>query len=194
MVFAGPLYRFYGTVITEYSLSTYIYTLASFDTLGMGSLLAMRAELSDPRTPSRKSWGRPAITVGLGMACGRPIFLGLTLGWQFWVIFGDLALALFFCWLINVASKGFKGLVGAVLESRPIVYLGRISYGLYVYHPFMPAILIVVLAWVGLEVRESGPLLFVLSTILTVLVASLSWHLMEKPINDLKRHFHSAPA
>jgi peptidoglycan/LPS O-acetylase OafA/YrhL len=75
----------------------------------------------------------------------------------------------------------------AVFSFRPVAYLGKISYGLYVYHLFVIRHLgsgIAQLHVSGLW-RLKVPLAFGI----TVLVAMLSWHLFEFPINNLKRFF-----
>ena len=40
--------------------------------------------------------------------------------------------ALAAAWLIGTAAKGFRGPIGWFLTAPPVVYIGRISYGLYV--------------------------------------------------------------
>ena len=71
------------------------------------------------------------------------------------------------------------------LENKFISYLGRISYGLYVYH--------FAIVWFVRRIRDFGiseplakPLALVISAILTYIVASLSYKYFEKPILDLK--------
>ena len=72
-----------------------------------------------------------------------------------------------------------------ILESRPLVYLGTISYGIYVYQGIVPELL--TLAGWHLPEYHTVAALLILPTI-TIPVAALSWHLFEKPINSLKRH------
>lgn len=42
-----------------------------------------------------------------------------------------------FMWLIARAVQGFKGITGALLQAKPILFVGKISYGIYLYHFFM---------------------------------------------------------
>jgi peptidoglycan/LPS O-acetylase OafA/YrhL len=102
---------------------------------------------------------------------------------------GDVALSGIFCWLIASAARGFSGAGGAVLEWQPLRYVGRISYGIYVYHPFMPALCLWLLATVGWELPGGAAVSFLLFTVATLIVSSLSWHLLEKPLNDLGKRF-----
>ena len=87
-------------------------------------------------------------------------------------------------------EKWFTGF----LEWRPLRYLGKISYGLYVYH--FPIV------WFAGRMADFGvappllkPLTALVALIVTILVASLSFHFMERPITDLKdRYFPLKPS
>lgn len=80
-----------------------------------------------------------------------------------------------------------------VLDHFTLRYLGRISYGMYVFH--FPIIWF--LLAIQLEYKDRFPFTFYLGQtrtfflvlILTIVVASLSYHLFEKPINNLKDRF-----
>jgi peptidoglycan/LPS O-acetylase OafA/YrhL len=118
------------------------------------------------------------VTLYLLESSGRDLGAGL--------VFGDLALSGIFCWLIASAARGFAGPGGKLLDARPLRYVGRISYGVYVYHPFMPGLVLGLRARAGWE--GHGPVGdFVLFTAATLLVASASWFLLEKPLNELGR-------
>lgn len=103
-------------------------------------------------------------------------------------------------WLVARAVVGFEGWFGKFLENPIVVYFGQISYGLYLYHNFvfnayhtppthpMPRLL----AWIGTWVPGlPDSILFRLALFfsLTVGLATVSWYLIEKPVNKLKRHF-----
>jgi peptidoglycan/LPS O-acetylase OafA/YrhL len=60
---------------------------------------------------------------------------------------------------------------------------------MYVFHTTILFMLIVAARHLGISYRPSGPLNFVLASVLTIGAAALSWHVMERRINDLKRHF-----
>jgi len=74
------------------------------------------------------------------------------------------------------------------LDSALLRYLGKISYGLYVYH--FPII------WFSTRVRDYGvadpfakPVIALISFIVTLLVASISYKYLEKPLLNLKDRF-----
>ena len=63
-----------------------------------------------------------------------------------------------------------------VLSARPLVELGKISYGVYLYH--LPLFLLLTED----RVHRSGAALFILRALATVLLATASFHLVERPI------------
>ncbi len=73
----------------------------------------------------------------------------------------------FICVLLN--SQGV-----AILNHRPLVYLGEISYGFYLIH--YP-----VLLYIAKEVPAPAVLKLVLAFVVTVLMAHLSFHYFERP-------------
>jgi peptidoglycan/LPS O-acetylase OafA/YrhL len=79
-----------------------------------------------------------------------------------------------------------NSLVGRALSSRPIAYVGRISYGIYLWH-YPIAVLV---AWKGLVTLDSFPA-FVLVTALTLPVAAASYRFLESPFLLLQRYFRT---
>jgi peptidoglycan/LPS O-acetylase OafA/YrhL len=93
--------------------------------------------------------------------------------------------------IVVLVSYGMKGFVGRILEWRPLLYAGKISYGLYLYHFFIPWVTISLCSFIGFPLIErSGHGFFLLTNIVLLLViGSLSWLFFEKRINNLKRYF-----
>lgn len=188
VILLGPAFRTYAVIAELNEVATYCFTLSSLDTLGMGSLLAILS----------LRWGtdrlgsvldRFVLPAGLFATAILLIVLHTGIHWESYVVALDLSVGLIFCWLIFKASRGFRGHVGTFLTMKPLVYLGRITYGLYVYHLFVPLLVHPAMAALGLDIPGRGWANLVISSAVTVLVASLSWHILEKPLNDLKRLF-----
>jgi peptidoglycan/LPS O-acetylase OafA/YrhL len=112
--------------------------------------------------------------------------------WRFGLACKHLVYAFLFFWLVDRAAEGFGGVGGWLLQARPMIYLGGISYGIYLYHEFVPALAGVIEQQLHLplhfpEQRGAMRLLCVLAG--TLPLAALSWHAFEKPLNRLKSHF-----
>lgn len=94
-----------------------------------------------------------------------------------------------FSLLVLHASYGFGGLAGRIAENRWVQLTGVLSYGLYLYHPIVH-----VFCGDALEAIASGAKWLetadpVLALVVSFLVAWISYRFLERPINDLKRHF-----
>jgi peptidoglycan/LPS O-acetylase OafA/YrhL len=82
---------------------------------------------------------------------------------------------------------GYKGIFKLILENKIVLYFGKISYGLYLYHFFVQHI--------GNILFDKFNILFsveykaLIFMVLSVVIASLSWYLIESPINKLKNNF-----
>ncbi len=101
-------------------------------------------------------------------------------------IFDDFFFAILAFFIILRASENrFSGLVKFILENKFVLYSGKISYGLYVFHLFIPTLFLYISPKIGLSISNKYTY-FVACYFLTFLVAHLSWKLIESPINKLK--------
>ena len=73
--------------------------------------------------------------------------------------------------------------VNSVLRSRFLCYTGKVSYGLYVYHP--------IIYFICFRYIDTGsvPLNIGIRFLLTYVVAALSYHLIEERFLKLKKFF-----
>ncbi|MEO6611858.1 MAG: acyltransferase [Chitinophagaceae bacterium] len=74
------------------------------------------------------------------------------------------------------------------LSQRLLVYLGKISFGLYVFHLIVQWIIFKV-GLLNTNFPLTIPVYALVYTLLTILVAYLSWKFFEHPVNNLKRYF-----
>lgn len=98
-------------------------------------------------------------------------------------------LALFFASLIAVALRGTP-VLSTLSRAAPLRHIGKISYGLYMYH--FPIFVVVDKTLWSLFPGEPGivgPAHPVLKIVLTYLVALASWRLVESPLLRLKDRF-----
>ncbi|MEL6109669.1 MAG: acyltransferase [Planctomycetota bacterium] len=177
----GLLSRFGTPYLFPASKMTSVLPICNVDSLGLGALLALTAtgKMGD-------AWLRP---LGLALPSYVLVEASMRLGWDIeplkWM--KHVALMLAFTWMIHRASQGFGGAVGRVLENETLMYLGRISYGLYLLHNFAPLVVRPLMKSVG--VAPEGPLFYVSLIASTIGAAALSWHFFEKPLNGLKSRF-----
>ncbi|OJU12345.1 MAG: hypothetical protein BGN85_01930 [Alphaproteobacteria bacterium 64-11] len=99
----------------------------------------------------------------------------------------DLLCGTFYAWLVLNCAIGVRGPLKGFFDSSVLQYVGRISYGLYLVHNWMPDI---VTKFFGpMPKFQAAPIVLVL----TFGVCILSWHFFEKPVLRLKRYFWNAP-
>lgn len=98
----------------------------------------------------------------------------------------DLLCGTFYAWVVLQAAMGVQGPLAKLFDSPTLQYIGRISYGLYLVHNWMPDI---VEKFFGkLPKYQAAPIVL----LLTFGICSLSWFFFEKPILGLKRFFWNA--
>jgi peptidoglycan/LPS O-acetylase OafA/YrhL len=95
------------------------------------------------------------------------------------------------CSAFLLAFLGYVGRLPAVLT-----YLGKISYGLYVFHPWaigLAAYFVTLALHVPFEQGTGGGrwavVKILLASVLTLVMAALSYHLLEKPFLRMKKKF-----
>jgi peptidoglycan/LPS O-acetylase OafA/YrhL len=85
--------------------------------------------------------------------------------------------------LVARTASGFDGFIASFLGNSGLVFAGRMSYGLYIYHVLVA---MVFNRWLPSQMRFLITIpslrLFVFGSV-TLLVAAASWRLLEQPIN-----------
>lgn len=79
--------------------------------------------------------------------------------------------------LIMICYNGFSSKISWLTENRLIIYLGKISYGLYLYHNFIPKLYFL---------QFPKPVNLILPWFLLIILAAVSYEFMEKPFLKLK--------
>jgi peptidoglycan/LPS O-acetylase OafA/YrhL len=191
LIAIGPLYRTYAYYAYPEDAASgqffaFTHTFASLDSLGAGALMALGIySASDPERIYRLL-GRVVLPLGLLGTVSLFILDAGLHSHPLFIVGLDTSVIAILCWLVAATGRGFSGWVGRVLEFKPFIYIGKISYGLYVYHNFMPLLLITIMPYFGLKYPGQGSRGFVLASIATLIVASISWHIIERPLNKLK--------
>ena len=199
---AGPLfrlgisflYKYYDVpfMFPDYSVVTYVLPFSHLDAFGLGAFIS-RFEIPKARPQffilllllpvigfattywSTGEWGTST-------ALGFEYPLGKDLKQVWGYVYLNYTCALFIYLVVRE-----KFLV-RILENKFLSYLGKISYGLYVYH--------FGIIWFVRRIRDfsipeqvAKPLTLIISAVLLYFVASVSYKYFEKPILDLKDRF-----
>jgi peptidoglycan/LPS O-acetylase OafA/YrhL len=185
LIAIGPLYRGFCLLVGANEFATCYQLPSCLDSLGMGALLAIVSH--GGRHGILKKWLH---RVGLYVAL--PLFVLLQparfFGWAPG-LYGCIEyslLALVFLVVVDKAAVGMTNSLGRVLERPGMVYIGKISYGIYLYHNFVPYGLGQVLKRMGTDLPEITGLRFVVWVGLTVAIAAASWTFIERPISRIK--------
>lgn len=178
---------FIGLDLTHFQAS--MLTPSHLDTLGAGGVLAIlyaqREKLSEQFSRTLRLCFLAGLTLLFVVFTTK--LAGFPSTPEF--ILGELGAGLVFMWVIGNAAIGFRGPLGWVLDMSLLQYLGKISYGLYVYHYFVPRIALTIAERTGVVVPGSEWVQFLLYSTVSILIAMVSWHLMEQPILALKKKF-----
>ena len=176
--------------LTYNGIMAMVLTTSNIDTLMCGAMLALLHYRGNTATTDRLCNYALLSGILLGLA-----HLGLSLmgkGWAPAQGFVHASNALMFTWLVNRAAVGFGGIGRVILEFPPLIYIGTISYGIYVYHLLLPFAIRWIVRLAGGEpswAEGKDWKHFAITMIATIFVAGLSWKFFEKPLNDLKRYF-----
>ena len=186
----APLFRLYLALFVPARHSRFLWgyygTPSALDSLGIGSLVAillMSGESSANLLQRSMKWKVPVIALTLF------VILKYATHGAIQYAFLNTAAAAFFAWLVYTASYGFTGVTGKILASAPLIFIGKISYGIYVYHPYVPAVLGRIAKRFGTTLPVFGWKASISYSAVTIAVAAISWYGFERPINRLKRKF-----
>jgi len=168
VVLRGLIYAFWTP---HGDLAAYVLTVSRFDALGIGGFLAVR-----PLSVRTLSISGIAI-----VACGAVLPSALS------AALTEFGLGLACAALVLSVANGWAS---RVWSAWPLVALGTISYGVYVWHTLAGTIVL----WIGQTFdvwmrwdNTFGWWRFTYVSAVAIGLASLSWFLIEKPINRLKR-------
>ena len=88
--------------------------------------------------------------------------------------------------LVARTASGFDGCTARFLSMPGLVFAGRISYGLYIYHILVAMLLPRWLPTSAQFLVTTPSLRLMLYGIVTLLVAAISWRFLEQPINRVR--------
>jgi peptidoglycan/LPS O-acetylase OafA/YrhL len=186
LIVAAPAFRGAVRLWDPTQVDAHVLLPAALDAFGVGALLA----LAGARAAARRL--APALLLAIGLGGLLAFVLAEPLGGESVAGFtlAETAALAPLAALVAAAARGDRTWLGRALESPPLRWLGRVSYGVYLYH---------VVLWWGLQqlapgLGDPGPVPFLAVTAATLAVAALSSRVLERPFNRLKARFPYARA
>jgi peptidoglycan/LPS O-acetylase OafA/YrhL len=173
-----------------------IFTTSCFDAFGIGALLAYVSVHPASRAAVIHKWLGPAALICFAL------YVASSIGWipLWWLTRTFIAVATAYA-IFFIIRNPDNAFVSKVLGWKPLVYLGKISYGLYLYHNIVPWLLgqiklfmkerEMVIPLVNASIPPSIDAYWTLlqQVVLLLVLTWLSWTIVEKPLNNLKGRF-----
>lgn len=171
---------FSQVTLSHYSPLGGVLMVSKVDAFGWGGLLAYLFSYE------KSNWQR------IGTFYWLPAVATICFVVTFFVAETSFGICVFHClcfFIVNQFVIGFTGWPKLIFENALIIYIGKISYGIYLYHNLMQWLLPFFLKFVGLQLPPNEYAKFVIYLVVTIMVSSLSWYIIETPINKLKSRF-----
>jgi|CXWL01.1.fsa_nt_gi peptidoglycan/LPS O-acetylase OafA/YrhL len=186
-----------GTLQGRTFEQTHLVLQGCMDALGLGALLGIfvhRFGIEGSRTQQLSLYaslgGAPLLFFSQGYRYTVGIRATEHLAYR---LPADLGMALISVSLVFLAISSGPSLIRRGLELAPLRFIGRISYGIYLYHLFLIAIGRMIAREQYVPELPRGFSMFVAYSALSILIATASWYLIEAPINRQKRRFPYPP-
>ncbi len=167
-----------------------VLVISCLDALAIGGILAWLMRF--PSRNSEKVWvvGRSFLAAGVGVWLLLYWVQSMGHGGRIATAMGPTCIDMVAGWIVVKAAYGFRGWMGRLLLNPCMRYLGKISYGIYMLHLFVPVALLGLIRLLNLPpAMGHGAWRIILESLMTVGLAAASWHFFESPINNLKRYF-----
>ena len=186
-------WRFYFVFFSEIGFPYHgMLSLPScLDSLAVGAALSLyRNRGNNPSFVNRYLWQLIAGIALISTFCFSVLY-AMDKGLRLFIVFYDSFIAILFALLIHRAAESRQDTAGQFLQFQPLRYIGKISYGVYIYHPFVPHLVAGFITLVGIHEETSNGAKIIASYLISFGIAAVSWQLIEKPLLSLKRK--SAP-
>ncbi len=179
--------KFYFLNYTPYQIGSNAFLISCFDSLGMGALLAylqLNHLMIFEKILNKK------VLLFL-IICYIPLFIFPNiLTPQFDSLLNNFYTSLIYFFMVGIAAQNkFNNIIKIAFENKVALYLGKISYGIYIIHNFMPDMFYNFFAQ-KLPPTDHQSIRVIYWICLTVILASISWFVIEKPILKLKKNYY----
>ncbi len=195
MILLALLSRFVLVILGCSDLNNIVFTSNTFDAFGLGALLAYLK--INERSLKKMSGVYKFFKNNYAFLIFVPLILSMYLFFSrssiavsLFPIFFPLIYSLFSISLIYKAGIGFEGNARYFFENKIVLYIGKISYGIYLYHKAVPWLYKWISGKTGYELPGNEYVIYCIYLGTVIGIAGLSWFLFEKRINKLKYLFN----
>ncbi len=187
LILAAVGFRFYCIQTGAPDIFRWFSLLNSLDSFAIGGILAWVSFRHPGLIVGSRTrlWSGALALVALAVAHGFR-YLPLQNYATIWI---EVLEAAAMGWVVACSVQGFRGWPGRLLASRPLTYIGQVSYGIYVYHIIVSILLAPVFTAVFGPIENGGlaqVVRFLIQFGITLGFAAFSWHWFEQPILKLR--------
>jgi peptidoglycan/LPS O-acetylase OafA/YrhL len=184
---AGVVFRMGCVLFSVPLLARWVLPFGSLDAIGAGAVLAWGGERWEQALRPR----RPSTQLLAGIVCVSMLLTAAVLRnsdpTRMASVFVEPLEALALVWIVAYTSAGFTGWPKWFLTRWPLLYAGRISYGIYIYHILVAICMDQWLPRPWHWLVEVPVMRIITLSAATMALAAVSWEFFEQPINRLRR-------
>jgi len=166
-------------------LDQYVLMPAAIDAMALGGILSNLSSLFGLSERGVRQVARIMLALSLIIVPCMAFGIWGHLPWAVYEFLATIPMG----YLVLASSLGIPGMFGKILRTPVVRYVGKISYGIYLWHFFLLALLFKFVPPFSAVAADPGPVQFFLGGSMTIAIAALSWHFLESPVNALKRSF-----
>ncbi len=190
-------------------VSQVIQTQYCVDAFAVGALLAFKPMATEAQQKAIHKYLNLVLWIGIPLALAT-----ILMHWHFIsFVFNRLLFSIVSYKIIEGAVKGYKNYFGKFLENKTVVGLGRLSYGIYLYHLLVPVVFWKLYKLVfdyekahhpGFFTRHKEGFTifqkimvtevvgFVIYAAIVIVIARLSWKFIEQPFYRFKVDYNTS--
>lgn len=164
----------------------YLLTPCRMDALALGGVVAIVLRTSTSIGVSRRLLATAGLIAALFLLA---LFTGMfDRRFMFCRTIGYTLIASFFAIIVLLVVRCRDSKYTSMLRSGSLCFIGRISYGIYVWHILAGTVVVKFFVSQGVVSGDNSILLAVAQSVVAVIVAAASWYSFERPILQLKRY------
>jgi peptidoglycan/LPS O-acetylase OafA/YrhL len=184
----GLAFRLYCVATNTSVFVRWVTLFGCFDSFAVGALVAY---LRQSRLLDHVRFLSRTVLFAMPLVAFACFFLGRALmtlpETNMFIALAESVDAVFLAWALSAALIGFKRPYARLLEWKPLIYLGQISYGIYVYHVFVIIMVSPLLVPYGLTTDHLAYARIGVLLVVTIAISSFSWHYIEQPFLGWKK-------